>query len=292
MLEPLANSALRRLDFTLNFGEDISVVAAAREALARLKGLQHLSLRGLSANCEGLLSNASTFDFRLRSLELAFVDRQLDSEAWSCIEASASTLESLSLRVLCHDGTEGVEEALREQVEGEQGAPSTAFPALRHLCVEGTASDITTILKLYSHSPVATLDLRLLDYDHRQDHHPFVAMAPVVSKLWRTSLRRLDASIAAAYTSSPPYVTTSVITKVRRELAQTSSPVDFTAEPRYDPFYHQPRSTQQDYRAVAETLGFALDYSKRLHVTEDSDGQKALLNLLLPLRGKMLREKD
>jgi hypothetical protein len=81
--------------------------------------------------------------------------------------------------------------------------------------------------------------------------------------------------------------------KQMKPLAQ----LHFDIQPRHDPFYHRPKTSgtvnfKRAHQAASSTVKFGLDLSDRLLATGDFDGAKGLVELLLPLRGNMLREKD
>lgn len=217
----------------------------------------------------------------------------MDSEAWNSIKTFSTTLEFLSIKL----DDAGVDTALQEEEENGAGSARTTFPALRHLHVEGTTSAIATVLGVFPRSPIITLNLHLSQYTRppKPKPDPLLEVIPLALKLWSTSLRQLDVSLQID-TSGTPHFTASTTRKVRRKVLEAAPQVNFTARPGADAFYTRFKDPdfafKKDHQAVTETLRFGLEFADRLLVTEDLDGAKAMLELLVPLRGKMLREKD
>lgn len=156
---------------------------------------------------------------------------------------------------------------------------------------------ITTVLKLSSLSSIATLDLHIIEYNgSKSESDPLVDLVTLALKLWGASLKRFDISLALDRNDDNWFSATG-IREVLGQISQAAPQIEFTAEPRSDAFYHRFKSTsniglEKAHQAATETLKFSIEFSNRLLASHDFDGAKALLELLVLLRGKMLREKD
>ncbi|ORY84078.1 hypothetical protein BCR35DRAFT_331026 [Leucosporidium creatinivorum] len=155
------------------------------------------------------------------------------------------------------------------QAQHGEGTPRVRFEVLRDLRLEGTITSIATAINLFSSSPITTLSLRVLEYQNKTKPDPLDALLANIAKG----------------------------REMRRQVTAVIPQLDLSVEPRYDPFYHRPPNAgsvglERACDAATETLKFGLDLSDHLLATKDFDGAKALIELLLPLRGKMLRLKD
>jgi hypothetical protein len=86
---------------------------------------------------------------------------------------------------------------------------------------------------------------------------------------------------------------------MRKQVEALAPHAQFTIGPDYDAFQQRPTDIilpvvglARSCEAATETLEFGLDLVGRLEATKDFAGAKALLKLLLPLRGQLLRARD
>lgn len=139
-------------------------------------------------------------------------------------------------------------------------------------------------------SPIRALALNVSD--SLTSPEALLSLLQDLVDLFSSSLQQVEISQSTTYKfngSLTPYNLndlTSFASKHRFSL---------TVGPLHDPFYQTPdgkvASSLPDACAAAyETLRFGLAHSARLF--EDFEGARALLDLLVPLKGEMLRVKD
>ncbi|ORY84086.1 hypothetical protein BCR35DRAFT_303136 [Leucosporidium creatinivorum] len=180
-------------------------------------------------------------------------------------------------------------EALSKRAEGTS---RRRYPMLRYVAFNGSLDAVKQLLSLVVLSPLRAVALNLLDLSTSPE--ALLSLLQHLVDLFPSSLRQVDIDLSIPYNpngSLRPYTLDDLTSfATRHQFALTISP-------HYDSFYESPEcdsssSLAEACAAADETLRFGLAHSARLLETEDFEGAKALLDLLVPLKGQMLREKD
>lgn len=203
----------------------------------------------------------------------------------------ASTLKSPTISVNHHD----ISDSFANWVDDPQGRPRDRFSALRHLRLKAGPSSISPLLQLLSSSPVVSLDLIIREYGGED---PDADLDAILARLkpFAASLEQLFITDERVWEPSR-FVADSVRESIRNQVDAIAPQLSFTVGPQYDPFHHlpvtnTPNEPEDVYDTAIQTLDFGRDFLDRLRATNDLDRATTLLELLVPLRGKMPREKD
>lgn len=216
-------------------------------------------------------------------------DGPLSESSWRFFNSLSTTLGKLDSKIV----TQGLAEAFFRHAEA---GSSTGFPALKHIRVEATKGAMKHLIPFLSPSPVRTLVLTISDYDDGVGETPNALLTLLQQSIdpFASMLREIQFSVAIEL-NPQPFVSSVVL----NELTAFASKHDIAleAEFRYDSFHHAdkmdvPPSTSSACDAADDTLRLGLARSARLRERDDAEGAEAPLDLVAPLKGEILWEKD
>ncbi|ORY46307.1 hypothetical protein BCR35DRAFT_311032 [Leucosporidium creatinivorum] len=288
MLPPFIN--LRRFRWSICQEEDWASILPAVQALGRCSTLEHLDLEGAS---EGLLAQFVQEGWEpswpnLRSLALKFDDEELGVSAWSFIRSFRETLESITLR-LDHPG-------LADDLLKETEAPLTGFPNLRRLTIKDgfVDTEVASLLKLFSGSPVRHLDLSVYDSDWED---PPTVLLETALQLFPTHLRSVHLDYQPFYHGSHLHS----LAPTLASLAPARN-ISVTLAPSYDVFLHRPLlemsrilpsdDVDDNCDQLEELLRSGLRQTAGLRASRDGVAIDRLREALEPLKASMMRARD